>query len=282
MYADCVGTSRNPHKAGMSFLDLFLPMGAPLKLRESGHQDALIIAGITKIAECEKEKEWTRKINVEGTLSLVRQLVNDGIKPVFFSSDLVFDGRRGLYTEESIPSPLNEYARQKVEVESRIKEICRDGNYLIVRLPKTFSINKGDGTLFDEMASILNSGQSFRAAYDQVLSPIYIVDVVRIVMLLQVKKATGIIHVCSPEVWSRYDLALALADWMGVDSGYIEKISLDDLQETFKRPKNTSMKADKMKRETGYQFAPITNYVKKTAENWRLETSLSTESRKSI
>jgi len=254
---------------GISFLDLLSPDIAPLKLAETGHKDALILAGITKLAQCEHEKEESRKINVEGTLDLIQQLVNEGIKPIFFSSDIVFDGVSGFYDEESLTNPLNEYGRQKAEVESRMKEICTAGNYLIVRISKVFSLDRGDGTLFDEMASILRLGRPLRVAYDQIFSPIFILDLVKLVTALQIKGVTGVINVNPPEAWSRYDLVLALAKCMGVNSNHIEKILLDDLKETFKRPRNTTMKADKIISETHYKFTPMMQYVERIAENWK-------------
>lgn len=268
-YHDCIGTSRDADRKDMFFLDLSAPAIAPLGLAESGHQDALILAGMINLAECEQEKGLTKKINVEGVSDLVKQLARDGIKPIFFSSDIIFDGVAGLYDEGSIPNPLNEYAKQKVEVESRIKEICRDGNYLIFRFGKTFSLEKGDGTLLDEMASTLKSGGSLRAAYDQIFSPIFVLDVINIVMALQMKNVTGVINISSPEVWSRYDLAVALGECMGVDSNRVKRISLDDLQETFKRPKNTSIKASKILREIDYKFKPMMRHIEQIAESWR-------------
>ena len=268
IHRDCIGTSRDANREDLSFLDLFSPAVAPLKLAESGHREALILAGITKIATCEKEKELTRKINVEGTLDLVGQLFSEGIKPIFFSSDAVFDGVTGLYDEGSLPNPLNEYGRQKGEVESRMKEICTNGNYLIVRLSKAFSFDRGDGTFFDEMAATLKSGGIVRAAYDQIFSPISVLDLVKVVTILQIKGVTGMININPPEIWSRHDLALALANCMGVSSHQVEKISSDDLQETFKRPKNTSMKADKIIRATGYQFTPTIQYIERIAQSW--------------
>ena len=268
IYPDCIGTCRDINQEDMLFFDLFFPSIGPLKLSETGHQEALIVAGITNIAQCEKEKELSRKINVDGTLDFIQQFVREGIKPIFFSSDTVFDGVAGLYDEDSLPQPLNEYGRQKVEIESGIKEICADGNYLIVRISKIFSLERGNGTLFDEMATTLKSGKVVRAAYDQIFSPLFIFDLLEIITILQTKGVTGVININPLEIWSRYDLALTLAKCMGVNPNRIEKISLDDLGETFKRPKNTTMKTDKIIQKTGYKFMPMIQYIEQIAQSW--------------
>lgn len=279
VHPDCIGTSGEAGRDDVLFLDLSSPRVASLKLAGSGYRDALILAGIAKVAECEREKQRTRKVNVDGILSLVGQLVAAGIKPIFFSSDAVFDGAMGSYGEEDLPNPVNEYGRQKAEVEAGMKAICTDGNYLIIRISKIFSLGKGDGSLFDEMAATLRDERIVRAAYDQVFSPFFVLDLVRIVTILQVKGVTSVININPPEAWSRYDLALALAKRMGVSSGQVEKISLADLHEDFKRPRNTTMKTEKMLRETGYRFGPTEHYIERVAENWRKEEAFSRNGR---
>lgn len=278
IHPDCVGTTRDMRRKYLRYLDLSSPVLEPLELAQSGHREALILAGMANPALCEKDKGLARKVNVDGTLELIEKLVAEGIKPVFFSSDVVFDGMTGEYAEDSPVNPLNEYGRQKVEVEAGSKKICSGGNYLVVRIPKTFSLNKGDGSLFDEMAAVFRRGGTVRAASDQIFSPIFVLDLVRAVMVLQTRGATGVIHISPAEIWSRYDLALALARCMGVDSGLVEKIALADLGENFRRPKNTTMRTDRLIRETGYEFPPMMRYIEKVAENWRTETDETIES----
>lgn len=270
IHPDCIGTSRDRAREGLSYFDLSSPSVAPLKLAENGHQEALISAGISKMAICEQEKELTRKINVEGISALIRQLVNERIKPIFFSSDIVFDGLTGGYDDEALTQPLNEYAMQKAQIESFMKKIFKqNSNCLVVRLSKVFSLCKGDGTLLDEMASILKSGGHIRAAQDQVFCPTFVSDLVEVVKILQMKNATGIINVCSPEAWSRYDIALSLAHYMKINPNRIEKISLNDLNEPYARPKNTSMQIKKLERITDFKFTPMKQCIQKAADIWR-------------
>ncbi|MCK5013483.1 MAG: sugar nucleotide-binding protein [Candidatus Omnitrophica bacterium] len=269
IHSDCIGTCENPDEVGFSYFDLAYPEIEPLKLFESFYQEALIFAGLSGISICEKERELARKINVEGVVNLIRKLVDRNIKPIYFSSDMVFDGISGLYDENFPPNPLNEYGRQKAEIEQKIKEICSGKEYLIVRLSKVFALNKGDGTLLDEMASALYSGKIIQTAYDQIFCPTLVLDVVNAVLKLQMKNVTGVVNVGSSEIWSRHDLALALADQMNISRDKIKKISLDDLKEPFIRPRNTSLNTDRLKREISYKSTPIMQCIQTVAENWK-------------
>ena len=268
-YPDCIGTGRDPIGRDIARFELSRPAIDHLKLAVSGHKDALILAGVTKMDVCERDKDQTRRINVEGTLDLVSRLVKEGIKPIYFSSDIIFDGRTGSYGEDALPQPLNEYARQKAEVEAGIKSICPRGHYLIVRVSKVFGLDKGDGSLLDAMAATLEEGRRLWAAYDQIFSPICMHDLVDIVSHLQGLDATGIFNVNPPETWSRYDLAVALAGALGLNPARVERIALGDLAEGFERPRNTTMKADKVLEETGFRFKATQNYIEVIAGNWR-------------
>src|SRR5262249_35706274 len=105
-------------------LDLAAPDVRPLRLREAGYEYAVIAAAVTGLARCEQDPAYTRARNVDGTLELARQLSGEGVVPVFFSTDLVFDGRVGHYADEAPANPLNEYGAQKAEGEQRLPELC--------------------------------------------------------------------------------------------------------------------------------------------------------------
>ena len=273
IYPDCVGTTRNSADNNFFYLDLFSPDISSFRLSHSGHRDALIFAGISKIATCHDDFATAKKVNLDGTLTLIKQLVGEGIKPIFFSSDQVFDGTQGNYNEDSPLKPLNEYGRFKAEVETYMKERC-NGRYLVIRLGKIFTLEKNSVTILDEMASTLVSGGVVRAAYDQIFNLATISDLVAIVTALQEKDLCGVYNVCSPEVWSRYDLALRMAESLEINTHKVERISLDKLGESFKRPKNTSMLTSKLHQDINFTFTPIEHCVQTTADNWKKTFSI--------
>lgn len=269
IYADCLGTTRH-HKAidpqWYNYLDLLNPDISPLNLAKQGYKEAIISAGISKLLLCEQQKKHAQQVT-EGTIRLIKQLCREGIKPIYLSSDVVFNGINGGYKEEAELKPVCEYARQKVMTEQYIKEVCKE-NFLIVRLSKVFTLEKGDGTIFDEMASALSAGRKIKAAYDQVFSPTLLADTVNAILCLQSKGSCGIFNLSSPEVWNRYDLAIKMADYLGANRNLVERISLDQLQESFTRPKNTSMNTTKLSHETGYKFTAIDECLKKISSNY--------------
>lgn len=60
--------------------------------------DVVIICGaFTWSALCEKEKEKTAAVNVQGPANVAKYAAAKGIKVVAFSTDYVFDGEKSLY-----------------------------------------------------------------------------------------------------------------------------------------------------------------------------------------
>jgi dTDP-4-dehydrorhamnose reductase len=249
-------------------VDLAAPDIRPLRLRESGYEYAIITAAVTGLARCEQDREYTRARNVTGTLEMARQLTEEGITPVFFSTDNVFDGRTGGYVDEAPTSPVNEYGAQKAEMERRLPEVT-NGRFLIPRLGKVFGLVKGDRTLLDEMADRLTKGQEVAAARDMIFSPVLVGDVVRAVLALQTARATGLFNVCAPEVWSRYDLALAVARALGADLALVKGMSLDDLKEPFRRTKRGDLVCRRLRNTVSLEFQPMAACIAAVAKHYR-------------
>ena len=76
-------------------------------------------AAWTKVDDAETDPGGARRVNVEGT----RNIVELGAPVVYFSTDYVFDGRKGEpYVESDGTNPLGVYARTKVEGEQEVRE----------------------------------------------------------------------------------------------------------------------------------------------------------------
>jgi dTDP-4-dehydrorhamnose reductase len=255
----------NPSPHGV---DLAAPDIGPLNLRQAGYEYAVVAAAVTGLARCESDKAYTRTRNVTGTLELARQLAAEGVTPVFFSSDNVFDGQTGRYDDEAPTNPINEYGAQKAEVERRLPEVCA-GRCLILRLGKVFGLSRGDRTLLDEMADRLMRGQQVPAARDMIFSPILLGDLLRAVLALQTKQATGLFNLCGPEAWSRFDIAQAVARTFGSPRSLVKAISLDDLKEPFRRPKRADMGCRRLQATVDVPFQPLSACIAPLVEQYR-------------
>jgi dTDP-4-dehydrorhamnose reductase len=80
---------------------------------------ALHAAAWTDVDGAEGDPDGAARVNVDGT----RNVVALGAPVVYFSTDYVFDGRKGEpYVESDEPKPLSVYGRTKLEGEWEVRE----------------------------------------------------------------------------------------------------------------------------------------------------------------
>lgn len=225
-------------------LDLERPDIHNLCLEENGFKDALISCGITQIDECKRDPAKAKRVNVEGTLELAKQLIDRKIRPIFLSSDYVFDGKNAPFSEDSETKPETVYGLQKKQVEEALPSIC--GNqYLIVRLSKVYSQSLEDHFL-GRMIRELASGNSLRLAFDQRFCPTLVEDIVQAVSHIQCNPQSGIFHVSCPESFSWWEIGLQVAREFGFSEKLLKKISLEEFDIQRSRPRDITLRSKKI------------------------------------
>ncbi|MFT4551418.1 MAG: dTDP-4-dehydrorhamnose reductase [Chlamydiales bacterium] len=183
-------------------------------------------AAIANIAFCESKPELSYKVNVQGTRNLVDLAKECQAKMVYLSTDAVFDGKRGDYLEKEEPFPLNQYGRTKLKGEQCCSGMLPDA--LIVRF-NTFGkyLFSQKKSFAENIAESLQQGREYSAFADVVFAPLYVKELVRIVLALIEKNAGGIYHVVGSEILTKYQFALKVAEIFGYDSSLVKKGSID-------------------------------------------------------
>lgn len=209
-----------------------------------GCKQVIILGAITNIDECYLKKDLVYKINVERTIELISYLADRDIKPVFISSDQVFDGKKGNYTEEDEPNPVNYYGRFKLIVEEFTRVHLKD--YLILRLSKTYSRNLDDPGMFREIFVKLKKSEKLKAAYNQIFNPTDIRFICEGFYRAIKMDLKGLYHLAEQKIMSRYDFALSIAEEYGFDKNLIERIDFNTLGVIEKRALNSSLNVEKI------------------------------------
>jgi len=250
--------NRHPIPDGVHYDALSMSLSDILERPET-ISHAVILLGDTNPETCAADPERSQLLNVESIKWIVDGLLQLQIKPVFTSSEFVFDGMRGNYTETDPVHPILLYGRQKVEVERYLEEICDD--YIVARLAKVFGSEHGDRTLFTSWLDAIERGQrTIRCAQDQVFSPIYVGDVAEGLIRLMEVGAQGVFHLSSREPFSRLALLeMLLADVQKVSPVEVEIVpcSIHDFSLSEKRPPNVSMVPDALMEATGFEVSGV-------------------------
>lgn len=201
-------------------------------------------AALANVDFCEENPGLCRKINVEGT----RNVAVAAAKLVFFSTEYVFDGKAGPYSEEDEVNPINKYGAAKVEAERIIKSL---ENSLIIRTTVVYG-NEVQGKNFAiKVIQSLRNGAQFRAVTDQISTPTYVDDLAEKTIELTKRDKTGVYNVVGPDLVSRYEFALEIAEAFNLKKSLVKPVSTAELGQKAPRPLNCGLKTDKLSRELG-------------------------------
>jgi len=88
-------------------------------------------AALTNLDQIESNPERAYAINAHGTKNIAEVSRQNKIKMIHISTDSVFDGKKGMYSEDDIRNPINEYAKSKKMGEDLVKE--KLDTYIIIR-----------------------------------------------------------------------------------------------------------------------------------------------------
>ena len=171
-------------------------------------------AAITVVSDAQKNPELARRINVDVTGHLA-QLASDS-RLILFSTDLVFDGRKGDYVETDTPNPLHVYGETKVAAE---EIVLKNPSHLVVRTSINSGISTSGNRAFNEQLhrSFQQAGQGMTMFTDEFRCPIPAVETVRAVWELAAKNCTGLYHVAGAEKLSRFQIGeLLVKRWPDV------------------------------------------------------------------
>jgi dTDP-4-dehydrorhamnose reductase len=163
-----------------------------------------LLYGITKIDTCAREPDRTARVNVDSMLQAIDDLVEAGVKPVYASSDAVFDGKRGGWTENDPPNPILTYGKQKALVEQHLR--AKPSPWIIARLSKIVGADDDVHGLLGEWVRQIEAGEVIRCATDLVFTPAHVDDAVDALVSLAQGSFSGIFNVCGPRSMSRMAL----------------------------------------------------------------------------
>jgi dTDP-4-dehydrorhamnose reductase len=208
--ADVIGVSRRPGSS--TSCDLTDPAAvASLAVRVS---PAAIVhaAGTKDIRACAQHPTLAFDANVRTTLNLLDAF--PGVPFLYISTDYVFAGDRGLYTEDDAPQPRTTYGQSKLSAE-QVGRLRAPDEFCSVRVSALYD---GEATFLRFLRDTLTAGTPVDCYEDAHYSPTSLPDFVTAIGQLLDAGATRptVVHVAGPRI-SRYAFACAYAAAFGHD-----------------------------------------------------------------
>jgi len=210
--------------------------------------DAVIHAGaMSNVDQCEREREEALAINAKSSALLAQLSEDAGSRLVHVSSDMVFDGTKGNYSETDPPAPVNYYGETKRIAEEWVLLGC--SNSVSARAALIYGIPVIGGTSFlYQMLKRLEAGREVALFNDQHRSPIPVQALAAALLETASASFTGILHLGGSERIDRYTFGLRVADARGYSRSLLKPVGMNDVPTQAMRPRDASMNVSKAQR----------------------------------
>jgi len=174
--------------------------------RRSRPEAIIHCAALSRNPQCHADPELARRVNVDATAYLA-SLAKD-VPLLFFSTDLVFDGRKGHYRESDPVNPLSVYAETKVAAEQIVLE---NPLHTVIRNALTAGRSPtGNRSFNEEMRLAWEAGKVLNLFSDEFRCPIGSEVIARAVWELLRANRPGLYHLAGTERLSRFEIGQAL------------------------------------------------------------------------
>jgi dTDP-4-dehydrorhamnose reductase len=155
----------------LDYPEINMADAASIRTTVQEHRPQLIVnaTAYTAVDKAESEPELAEAINGTGPGVLAEEARKLNAELVHFSTDYVFDGKKGVpYIETDRPNPLNVYGSSKLHGEQAVQQA--GGDYLILRTSWVYSLRQQGGFVGKVLQSSRQQ-ESLRIVADQISNP---------------------------------------------------------------------------------------------------------------
>lgn len=204
-------------------------------------------AAYTDVDGCERNRQLAERLNV-GLIEDLAYFVD--AKIIHFSTDYVFDGKTGPYSEGDATSPLGYYGLTKLISEEKL--LASRADALVIRSNVLFGTAAGVRPNFVTwLIDSLRAGKRLNIVTDQFNNPIHAGHLADATVKTALANLCGIWHIAGRDYLSRFEIAARVADFFGLHKTLINPITTNQLGQAALRPMRGGLKVDKIAETLG-------------------------------
>jgi dTDP-4-dehydrorhamnose reductase len=206
---------------------------------------------------CESHHQEALTLNTFATRELARAASHLGIKLIYFSTDLLFNGETGMYREADPPAPLSYYAKTKHLAELEIMNNC--SYYATLRLSLLYGrSNSSNPSFVDKMEQQAQQNSRIGLFTNQFRTPLYVEDAVRVVdRFIAEKNLKGLFHVGGPDRLSRFQFGELFCRIFNFPQRLLVPCLLEEAKLAAPRPKDCSLNSEKTRNQLKIEFSSV-------------------------
>lgn len=267
---EVVGWVHSQHLQGVPFETLavdFRKTELTLKIFSETRPDAVVhCAALADLNKAEVDPALANQLNAKIPAMLAEKARHAGIPFLHISTDAVFDGKDGAYTEDSGTNPLSVYAQSKRAGELAVMDANPEA--LIARVVFYGWSLTGKRSLSEFFFNHLQAGKRVKGFSDTYFCPLYVEDLAEILLDMMKNRLYGLFHVVSPESLSKYDFGLRIARQFGFDPTLIEPVSMGEIHRQAPRALHLILRPDKAQGALGYELPSIDAGIKRLHQRY--------------
>jgi len=203
-------------------------------LKNTNYTHIIYCAGVKDLKLCEANTNIAYEINSNAVEKISKYITKE--KFVYISTDYVFDGQKGNYSEEDNPNPLTTYGKSKLLGEQYTCKYFKD--YVVVRTSGVYGID------CKWVQWLLNTKEEVVCYVDVYNSPTYVNNLARMILNVFHIDFVGTINLAGSSCVNRFELYNGISEYnklfLNLTKGYCNN--------TF--PNNISLNVDLYKKLT--------------------------------
>lgn len=239
------GTFHRHPVPGETPLTLDDPAAARALLAERRPDWVIYAAGLNNLDRCEANPDEALRLNAACPTALAAEAATSGAGFVYYSSESVFDGQTGPWSEDDQPAPPGAYGRSKRSGEVGV--IAANPRSLILRTSVVYGPDRQERNFVYRVIRTLGTGAELPVPYDQVSTPTYNDDTASATYELMNSESTGLFHVAGPDLIDRFSFAVAVCQEFGLDAERLRSVPSERLQQHGPRPRRGGLRSTRIR-----------------------------------
>ncbi len=218
-------------------------------------------AAMTQVDDCENDHENCIRLNVDAVRNLISASKKHKTHLIHLSTDFIFDGEAGPYSEEAEANPVNFYGESKLQAEKLLFESEIDYSIARTVLVYGIALDMSRSNIILWVKDSLEKRKKIQVVNDQWRTPTLAEDLADGCILIMEKKKLGIYNISGKDFLTPYQMACLTADYFQLDKSLITEVDSTIFTQPAKRPPRTGFQLNKAIDELGYSPKSFTEGI---------------------
>ena len=236
----------SPANSGVN-LDITSKNSIEKVLLETNPDVILNLAALTDVDGCELDPEKAKNVNINGVKNLCRDFNGHFIQ---ISTDYVFNGESGPYSEEDEANPKSVYGKTKLSADNWLLD-----NYpklTIIRTNVLYSYtNRTKASFLKWVVESLDSKQKIKVVNDQWNNPTWTESLSAVIYKIIDNQLFDLYHYGDRDILNRFEFSLLISKVFDLNSSLIMPITSDQLNQIAPRPRKSGLYTKKIESKLG-------------------------------